>query len=66
MVTSPPWDGKSCLSCAEHHQIVGTSLSTWIAVYLEGPEMPCSALTRIIGESVSSRNWVSRQNEESG
>lgn len=28
--------------------------------------MPCSALTRIIGESISSKNWVSQQNEESG
>lgn len=28
--------------------------------------MPCSALTRIIGQSISSKNWVSQQNEESG
>lgn len=28
--------------------------------------MPCSALTRIIGENIGSKNGVSQQNEESG
>lgn len=28
VVMSSPWDGNSCLSYDEHHEIVGTSLST--------------------------------------